>query len=90
MHYAVDSGILTFSNHGCNGTYNFGRGQIRFTEMNVNLERAPEEYDDKAFTYSPVLERHLRQIQSAGDYSLREIRAEDEILSNYVKYIPMI
>ena len=56
-----------------------------FTEMNVDLDRAPEALLNKASeVYSPIYERHLRQILSVGDYTLRDIRQGEEILCDYL------
>ena len=85
-HYTVDSGFLTFSNHGCNGTVNYGYVENNLTEMNVDLDEVPEEFDAKTVAYSPLIERHIRQIMSFGDYTLHDIKAGEEILTNYLEF----
>ena len=86
-HYTVDSGIMNFCNHGCNGTYNYGvenEDELIFNEMDVALDHIPEALQNTALVYSPVLERHLRQVSSIGDYALKDIRKGEEILCNYL------
>ena len=82
-HHTIDSGITTFCNHGCNGTYNYGDDN-NFTELNIDLDYDPEALLNKASVFSPVFERHLRQILAVGDYTLRDIRQGEEILCNYL------
>jgi len=88
-HVTVDSGIQNFCNHGCNGTYNYGEEDgIGFTEMNVDVHRAPEALLNKASeVYSPVFERHLRQILAVGDYTLRDIHKGEEITCDYLSFV---
>lgn len=86
-HFTIDAGITTFCNHGCNGTYNYGEDGVKVTEMNVDLNHVPEGLLTKAKSvYSPVTERHLRQILG-GDYTLRDIKKGEEILCNYLAYV---
>ena len=97
-HYTVDSGIPTFCNHGCNGTYNYADYHRKYngeyyeeeegedyTEMNVDLDHVPEDLLNKASSvFSPVFERHLRQISAVGGDTSRDIRRGEEILCNYL------
>eukprot|EP00579_Thalassiosira_antarctica_P024316 CAMPEP_0201976998 /NCGR_PEP_ID=MMETSP0904-20121228/59077_1 /ASSEMBLY_ACC=CAM_ASM_000553 /TAXON_ID=420261 /ORGANISM="Thalassiosira antarctica, Strain CCMP982" /LENGTH=61 /DNA_ID=CAMNT_0048528237 /DNA_START=209 /DNA_END=389 /DNA_ORIENTATION=- len=54
--------------------FNYDDEGFGFTEMNVDLDSAPESVLNKATTvYNPVSERHLRQILGMGDYTLRDI-----------------
>ena len=87
MHYIVDSGILTFVNHGCEGSFNVGGTNSNWTEMTVNADHPPpKEFTETAPFYNPVLERHFRQIVSSGDYSLRDIKAGEEITNTYLGF----
>merc|ERR1712194_63898 len=91
-HYTVESSIMLFCNHGCNGTYSFGseEGQeLGLTETNVDLNRIPEALqDEEASVYSPLFERHLRQKLTFGvDTTLRDIRQGEEILCDYLEYV---
>lgn len=85
-HHTIDSGVMTFSNHGCNKNYNYGDEYSTLTESTVDLtsNQIPDDFDCSAIPYSPVQERHLRQILSAGDITLREIKAGEEILVSYM------
>ena len=87
-HWTVDSSILTFCNHGCNGTANYGdEDNIDVTEMNVDLYNPPEGVLIKAAVYSPVMERHLRSHLSVGDYTLGDIKTGEEIVCNYLAFV---
>mmetsp|Transcript_42960 Transcript_42960/g.90246 ORF Transcript_42960/g.90246 Transcript_42960/m.90246 type:complete len:925 (+) Transcript_42960:227-3001(+) len=88
-HVTVDSGILSFCNHGCNGTFSYGEEEsLGFTEMNVDLDHAPEALLNKiSIVYSPVFERHLRQILAVGDYTLRDIHQGEEITCDYLSFV---
>ena len=56
--------------------------------MNVDLDHAPEAVLKKPENvHSPVFERHLRQILAMGDYTLRDIKAGEEILCNYLGFV---
>jgi hypothetical protein len=87
-HFAVDAGLATFCNHGCNGTYTLTDDDVGFTEMNVDLDHAPEALLNKMQPVrSPVFERHLRQITSSGDRTLRDIKKGEEIFTNYLGFV---
>lgn len=88
-HYTIGSGVDIFCNHGCNGTYNYEDSYYEFTEMNVDLDTAPQGMLNQILAvYSPVVERHARQILSIGDdISLRDIKKGEEILCNYLTYV---
>jgi hypothetical protein len=79
---------MTFSNHGCNQSYNYGDEYSLLTEATIDLstEKIPDGYDCTAIPYSPLQERHLRQILSAGDVTLREIKAGEEILVSAIAF----
>ena len=86
-HYTIDSGISGFCNHGCNGTYNYGDNDIDFTEMNVDENQPVDSLFNQAHVYSPIFERHLRQILGTGDETLRQIKKGEEIFCNYLSFI---
>ena len=77
---------MTFSNHGCDRSYNYGDEYSSVTESTVDLSdnKIPDGLDCTAIAYSPLQERHLRQIMSAGDVILKDIRAGDEILVSII------
>ena len=55
--------------------------------MNVDLNEPPKDFLNDEYVYSPVFERHLRQIMSVGSYTLRDIKAGEEILCNYLSFV---
>lgn len=93
-HMAVDSTLLLFMNHGCNGTYNYGyiyeedHGII--TEFNVNLDNRTEVVEHLTNSaegpYSPVFDRHWQHVLNSGDYALRNIKKGEEVLTSYLTY----
>ena len=84
----VDSSIMTFVNHGCNGTYNAGLVS-EITELTADLNFMPEEFVAKGHStlYNPAADRHLPQYTAGAEISLKPIRAGDEILDNYLAFI---
>lgn len=80
----VDSSIITFVNHGCNGTYNVGV-KTDYNEFSSNLDAPTDDLDGRSHTgtsvFNPVVDRHLF---FGGDESLRDIKAGEEILDNYL------
>jgi len=83
--WSIDSGILEFMNHGCNGTANYGY-HSSLTEWNADTNTLPEELDTTDSPYNIVFDRHMKQVFDSGDYTLREIAEGDEIFSNYLDY----
>ncbi len=74
---------MTFSNHGCNGTYNFysyfypGEGGRIISEQNA----VKEDIHDDVDVYDPVSCRHR---DLSFDATTRDIKAGEEILANYL------
>lgn len=58
-------------------------GDVKITELNVD----DMDDDPPDVVFNPIRERHMRQLLSTGDYTLREIKKGEEILCNYVDYI---
>jgi hypothetical protein len=89
--YLVDTGILTFINHGCNGTGVMGEGEpLISTEMTVDLERMPaelENYSTETHVYNPFIDRNNMRIITAGDKTLFDIKAGSELVDNYLRYL---
>jgi hypothetical protein len=83
----VDAGIITFENHGCNGTHNVGI-ESTATEMTVDLNEMPEEFNGKFYhddsPYNPFAERNIAHYFHEGSTALREILPGEEILENYL------
>ena len=87
--YSIEPSLMTFTNHGCHGTYNIGM-KLPVTEMNANPEEMPDELmnnpAETAF-YNPFFDRnHLMNMHSYV-FALRDIQAGEEILDNYLSYL---
>lgn len=82
--YFVDSGLITFVNHGCNGTYNVDDvGYDEMTEQNTDFSKF---FSDGRDVYDIFLDRHYLQSNNAASYTLRDIKAGEEILANYLTF----
>mmetsp|Transcript_37508 Transcript_37508/g.54881 ORF Transcript_37508/g.54881 Transcript_37508/m.54881 type:complete len:283 (-) Transcript_37508:293-1141(-) len=81
----LEATILIFTNHGCNGTYNAATETTIGTEMTVNAD----EFDADYFSHDPynlAVARHLPHSQNSGTFALRDIKAGEEILNNYLDF----
>lgn len=89
--YLVDTGILTFINHGCNGMEVMGEGEpLTSTEMTVDPEQMPPEltnYSTECHTYNPFIDRNNMRIITAGDKTLFDMKNGSELLDNYLRYL---
>ena len=59
-------------------------------EMTADLTEMPAILDTKGTTsgaYNPVHDRNLRRLISVTETTLREIKAGDEILDNYLAFV---
>lgn len=89
----VDSSFLTFMNHGCNGTSNYGKEeQGDITEWSADpdtflphLSFNRRQRGDSIF--DPVLDRNFYELVIDGDITTKDIKAGDEILDNYLRMI---
>lgn len=86
-HPGVDPGILTFSNHGCNGSYNVGT-RLNFTEQNdPDPELLASSVNDGLDFYDPVTIRHFPMWECGGTaIALRDIEKGEEVLDNYLLF----
>jgi len=94
--YYVDSGILTFMNHGCNGSNNYGPLEIAYghpresdslTEVTADPNYFPydnENMDD--VLYDPVLDRHYEFEWSSTDGALKDIKKGEEMFCSYLLF----
>jgi len=86
----VDGSILTFMNHGCNGTHNVGETIGNWTESSASLESMPQELDGTArsndYLFNPAFERHIRY-HVLLDQARRDIKTGEELMVNYLGYI---
>merc|ERR1740124_217819 len=97
--YYVESGLASFANHGCHGTYNMG--PVKNFESNLDdaeIEEMNESSDFDAlirarstqkagYGYNPVNDRHLAAFCNGEDYALRDIKAGEEMFTNYLPYV---
>jgi hypothetical protein len=87
----LDTGVLTFVNHGCNGTSNVGF-QVPFSESNADLnDPLVLEFIEEMWTggeecvYNPALVRDTSSkviIENSGP-----IMKGEELLDNYITFI---
>lgn len=86
--YYVDSTIMTFVNHGCNGTFNIidwnQFGGKTFTENNVTRDDAEDESDSEV--YDIYSDRHVQHAALTYSVATRDIKAGEELFSNYLFY----
>jgi hypothetical protein len=83
----VDSGILTFINHGCNGTFNMGQ-QSDYHESNIEGDFIPDVYRYYAgagLPYTPMADRNVYQGESIAITS-EDVKAGEELRDNYMTY----
>lgn len=78
---------MTFVNHGCKGTYNFGP-TTSFTESNITEADLSDEDDSSEHGpndfYNPFMERTLAFGDCTSSVALRDIETEEELLCNYM------
>jgi hypothetical protein len=87
--YSVEPSILTFTNHGCNRTFNQGM-VLPVTEMDADLDHMPDIlYGNVAETYfyNPFIDRNLFLIMHVNEVTLKDVKAGDELLDNYLSYL---
>jgi hypothetical protein len=92
----ADASIITFINHGCDGTYNTGSYRVNVTELTAVLGIGAEangygttkgeaEYDERM--YNPFLDRFFPGYDcDDSTVTLRDIDAGEELLDNYLDY----
>lgn len=82
----VDPGILTFINHGCNGTYNVGI-PLNETEATLKVGSGSQRmYERSLDGYNPFAERRF-PLWFCEDYkTLRDINRGDELFDNYIVF----
>ena len=71
-------------NHGCHGTYNVDSEEANgITEQ--NYEKAAS-IDLQSKLYNPYFDRRRRSSEGSYDYALRDIKAGEELLCNYLYF----
>jgi hypothetical protein len=82
----VEPGLLSFVNHGCNGTYNVGT-PLPYHELTVERGLGPYVYfDGENDVYNPFEERHFPLFGCETFVALRDILPGEEILDNYLTF----
>lgn len=82
----VDDSIMTFVNHGCNGTYNVGT-KLNETELTVDIGQVSfEVWNDGNEVYNPFDERQFPFWQCNKFVTLRDMQANEELLDNYLVF----
>lgn len=91
--FYVDSSILTFVNHGCNGTYNVVDSYYvlsdkeRVTEQNAKESDYFDFFEEEEYnSYNPYRLRHIHHANSNSDYSLSDIKAGEELFVDYLMF----
>lgn len=98
--YYVESGLASFANHGCQSTYNMGPAKDfennlddavieDMDESSVNFESliTARSGAKLGYGYNPVNDRHLTSFCNGEDYALRDIKAGEEMYTNYLPYV---
>jgi hypothetical protein len=89
MASGVESGIMTFVNHGCNGTYNTGMATNE-TELSIALGRGPQgilTYDALIRPYHARMARHFPSTPEDGvNFALVDLQPGTEVLDNYLVF----
>ena len=75
---------MTFMNHGCHGTYNVDSQKADGT-TEQNYEKATT-MSPATKLYNPFFDRRRRSSESSFDYALRDIKAGEEVLCNYLYF----
>ena len=90
-HY-VDTSILTFMNHGCNGTNNFGERHFNTPDsiygneahLDPNAIDVPPSSASRGSIFDPVVDRNYL-VFAAGNYEAkRDIHSANELYQNYL------
>jgi len=85
---SVDPGILTFINHGCNGSNTMGATSV--TEMTADPNEMADEFMNdpvESAVYDPFVDRNHWIYLNAHDSRTRDVVAGDELTDNYLSYI---
>jgi hypothetical protein len=77
---------MTFANHGCNGTYNFGTptsSSEATLELGVPVLSV---YDARNDPFNPFIERRYFTLELTHMIAVKDIAAGEELLDNYLPY----
>jgi hypothetical protein len=87
--FIVDSSMLTFTNHGCKGTNNYGE-KLSVTEETASTETMPPELaytECESSVYNPFAERNHLIYIGALDLLNRDVEADEELFDEFLKYL---
>jgi hypothetical protein len=87
--FIVDASILTFTNHGCKGTSNYGE-KLSVTEETASTETMPPELEYteiESAVYNPFAERNHLIYIGALDMTNRDVEAGEELLDEFLKFL---
>lgn len=97
----VETSLLSFANHGCQGSYNLvaptddddedeecGALWTKLHEFSPGVDSyfSPEATTNVGYGYDPVVDRHLVATDNRMDVARRDLRAGEELFTNYLPY----
>ena len=87
--FTVDPSIITFTNHGCNGTNNMGVS-LPVTELTADPNKPPDALAVQPLEtsiYNPFIDRNHMLYLISFDTMIKDVEAGTEILDNYLAYL---
>jgi spermidine synthase len=87
--YFVDSSILTFANHGCDGSFNIDDIESLMASYITDESDSSDESEDSSdhgFAFNPPLSRRILTHAISTEAALRDIKAGEELFCNYLFY----
>ena len=88
--HRVDSGIMTFVNHGCGGTANLGEEGVddAVSEHTADATAMPKKHGKSSYEsiHQVAIDRHLDQFMTGPDWSMRDIAKGEELTNNYLSF----
>ena len=88
--WRVDSSILTFVNHGCGGNVNVGEEGFDdvISEAMADPKGMPMKHGTLIYesVHQIAIDRHTDQYMSGSEWTMRDIKAGEEITNNYLAF----
>jgi hypothetical protein len=82
----VASHLTTFTNHGCNGTFNLDEVDVEYTEFTIRTDHVPKELQWKnPMKYNPYHDRDYMK-DATSSRSGKFIGRDEELLDNYMSF----
>jgi len=93
--YYVDTSILTFINHGCNGTNNFGERHFNTidsmygneAQLDPNAVGVPPSSASRGSIFNPLADRNCLLFVAGNYEAKRVISSGNELYQNYIYFI---